>query len=207
MISILERGCELREISRTLHASLGSIHNIQRAHVSSAKLRHRGRSHVMTKAMEWSCVLEVTRIRLSIVVDATRQLKKDFGIQVSTNTVRRALCRFDLSAQVKEKKPQLSRKNIKDPLEFAMTHQHWTIDDWSRVIFSDESKINRFCSDGMSWCWMHDSEQLSSRTVSQIVNHGGGGIMIWGSMSIHGLGVVCKVEGHINQHQYREILE
>ena len=31
--------------------------------------------------------------------------------------------------------------------------------------------------------------------------------MIWGSMSIHGPRVVCKVEGCINQHQYQEILE
>ena len=81
---------------------------------------------------------------------------------MSTNIVKRALCRHGLSAQVKEKKPQLSRKNIKDCLEFAMAHQHWTIDDWSRVIFSDESKINRFCPDGMSWCWMRDSKQLAS---------------------------------------------
>ena len=71
---------------------------------------------------------------------------------MSANTVRCALCRHGLSTQMKEKKPQLSRKNIKDRLEFSMAHQHWTIDDWSRVIFSNESKINRFCSDGMSWC-------------------------------------------------------
>ena len=70
---------------------------------------------------------------------------------MSTNTIRHALRRHGLSTQVKEKKPQLSRKNIKDRLEFAMAHQHWTIDDWSQVIFSDESKINHFCSNGMSY--------------------------------------------------------
>ena len=31
--------------------------------------------------------------------------------------------------------------------------------------------------------------------------------MIWGSMSIHGSRVVCKVVGRINQHRYQEILE
>ena len=54
---------------------------------------------------------------------------------------------------------------------------------------------------------MHNLEQSSSRTVSQTVKHGGRGIMIWESISIHGLGVVCKVEGRINQHRYQEILE
>ena len=73
VISMLERGCGLREISRSLHVSLGSIHNIQYAHVSSVKLRHRDRPHVMIKAMERSCVLEVTRGRLNTAIDATQQ--------------------------------------------------------------------------------------------------------------------------------------
>ena len=72
MISMLERGCGLREISRALHVSLGSVYNIQRAHVSSTKLRYRNRPHVMIKAMERYCVLEVTRGRLSTAVNATR---------------------------------------------------------------------------------------------------------------------------------------
>ena len=72
VISMLKKGCGLREISRALHVSLGSVHNIQRAHVSSTKLRHRSKPHVMTKAMERSCVLEVTRGRLSTTVDATQ---------------------------------------------------------------------------------------------------------------------------------------
>ena len=38
----------------------------------------------------------------------------------------------------------------------------WTIDDWKHMIFSDETKIHKFNSDGKSWCWvgndlgMHD---------------------------------------------------
>ena len=33
------------------------------------------------------------------------------------------------------------------------------------------------------------------------------GVLIWGSMYIHGLGLVCKVEGCLNQDRYHEILE
>ena len=53
---------------------------------------------------------------------------------------------------MKKEKPQLSTKNIRDRLEFDIVHQYWTIDDWSEVILSNESKINRFYLDGMSWC-------------------------------------------------------
>ena len=42
-------------------------------------------------------------------------------------------------------------KNQKKQLEFAKIHQHWTIDDWNRVIWSDETKLNRFGSDRGLW--------------------------------------------------------
>ena len=103
IISMLKRGCGLREICRSLHVSLGSVHNIKHAHIPDAKLGRRGRPRVMTRAMERFCVSEVTRGKIGTATDACRQLKKDFGIQVTANTVRRALCRHGLRAQVKKK--------------------------------------------------------------------------------------------------------
>jgi hypothetical protein len=42
-------------------------------------------------------------------------------------------------------------KNIIKRLQWAKSHQHWTVDDWKWVIFSDETKINRFGSDGKAY--------------------------------------------------------
>ena len=128
-------------------------------------------------------------------------------MQVCVETMRSALRRGGLQSQVKQKKPRLSIKNVKARLDFARAHLDWTIDDWSRVIFSNESKINRFCSDGISWCWSRDPQELSTRTVIETVKHGGGGIMIWGNMTSHGPGLVYKIESCLNQHGYCQILE
>ena len=92
--------------------------------------------------------------------------------------MRCALRRGGLQSQVKQKKPRLSIKNVKARLDFARAHLDWTIDNWSCVIFSDESKFNRFCSNGISWSWSRDPHELSTCTVIEIVKHGGGGIMI-----------------------------
>jgi len=121
--------------------------------------------------------------------------------------IRCALCRHSLSTQKKKKKSQFSKKYIKDYLEFAIAHQHWTIDDWSGFIFLDESKINCFCSNGMSCCWMCDSKQLLSWVVFHIVKHGGVEIIIWRSLSIHRSRVVNKIEDCIDQHWYWEIFK
>ena len=58
------------------------------------------------------------------------------------------LYRASVQLHVKEKKSHLSRKNIAHCLAYI----HWTIDDWSHVIFSYETMINKFSLDARVWC-------------------------------------------------------
>ena len=37
----------------------------------------------------------------------------------------------------------LKARHRQRSLEFALYYQNWTIEDWKRVIWSDETKINR----------------------------------------------------------------
>jgi len=69
-------------------------------------------------------------------------------IAVHTDTVRRALKEAGLKAATKKKKPQLLPRHIYQRLDFARKYQHWIIEDWKRVVWSDETKINRLGSDG-----------------------------------------------------------
>jgi hypothetical protein len=92
-------------------------------------------------------------------------LSKDLDIVVSIRTVRRALNEGGLNAAEKKKKPRLSEANIKAHLEFAFAHKDWTIADWMQIIWSDETKINRFCSDGRSWYWKRDEENINSAHI------------------------------------------
>ena len=66
---------------------------------------------------------------------------------VCSQTVRNALKRHYLKAVVKVKKPLLKARHRQRRLEFTLYYQNWTIEDWKRVIWSDETKINRIGSD------------------------------------------------------------
>ncbi|KAI0998348.1 hypothetical protein K3495_g9848 [Podosphaera aphanis] len=72
---------------------------------------------------------------------------------ISVDTVQWALKKAGLKAVLKKKKPKLTAKQTKDRLDFATAHKYWTIDDWKRVVWSDETKINRLQSDERSWTW------------------------------------------------------
>ncbi|KAG1440110.1 hypothetical protein G6F55_013577 [Rhizopus delemar] len=82
-------------------------------------------------------------------------------------------------------------------LQWAKSHQHWTVDDWKRVIFSDETKVNRFASDGKAYAWKLPHEELNLRHVQQTVKHGGGNIMVWSCLTWEGVGWIVDV-GHHN---------
>jgi hypothetical protein len=74
--------------------------------------------------------------------DTAPQLQKLLPVTACTQTIRNVLKREGLKAAVKRKKPALKPRHIRDRLEFAMRHRYWIMDDWKRVIWSDESKIN-----------------------------------------------------------------
>lgn len=74
-------------------------------------------------------------------------------MELSAETVRRALKEVGMEAVAKQKKPRLLPRHIRQRLDFALQHQHWTVEDWKRVIWSDETKINRLGSDGREWVW------------------------------------------------------
>ena len=81
------------------------------------------------------------------------------------------------------------------------------MEDWKRVIWSDETKINRFGSDGKQYVWKKKGQPLLEREVAPTVKHGGGNIMVWGCMGWNGVGTMVEVEGRMDGKQYVKILE
>jgi hypothetical protein len=82
------------------------------------------------------------------------------------------------------------------------------VEDWKRVLWSDETKINRIGSDGKVYVWKQQGESLSDRTTIPTVKHeGGNNLMVWGCMGWNGVGKLVEVQGKMNAEQYCEILE
>jgi hypothetical protein len=82
------------------------------------------------------------------------------NVKVSPDSVRRALKKAGMHAVTKKKKPRLLKKHVTARLAFALRHEHWTIDDWKHIIWSDETKINMIGSDGINWAWKKGARDL-----------------------------------------------
>jgi len=140
-------------------------------------------------------------------VDVAKSLKKDLEMSVHVNTVRNALHQKGLGAFVKPEKPNLSPKNVKDRLTWAIAHKDWTQDDWRRVVWTDETKINRFGSDGSKYAWKRDDEPIQPRHIQKTVKHGGGSIKLWSCITYEGIGYIVKIDNTLDKTLYQNILE
>ena len=207
IIKYLNNGLSIRKVSELTKVSKSTVERI------SKDIRHQlpnqilGRPTKLSRRQKLFYISKITKGGRDNAVQVTNDLKSELNTNVSPSTVRRALKDAGLGSMEKPKKPLLSRKNIKDRLEFAKTHQHWTIKDWSKVIWSDETKINRFTSDGCVWCWIRDGEQLKSRHAKLTVKHGGGNIKVWSCITFKGVGWLTKIDNILDKELYQNILK
>lgn len=168
----LELGVSHRCVAhyRSRHESTKGINDSPksgRPKVITVRMRRRMRRMIIFQECDTA-----VQVRSSIIMGE--------GQAPSLSTIKRSLGEAGLVSAIKRKKPFLSARHRRLRLAFARQHANWTVDDWKRVIFSDESKIQLFGSEGRQRCWKIPGESLSSRTVNPTVKHGGGNVMIWG---------------------------
>ncbi len=98
--------------------------------------------------------------------------------------------------------------HIKSPTNsFAEDKQTKDMDYWNHVLWSDENKINVFCSDGVKRVWWQPGEEYKDKYVLPTVKHGGGSVMVWGCMSAAGTGELQFIEETMNANMYCDILK
>lgn len=204
---LYKRGHSIREIAQKIGVSKSTVWKYQNTSTEDVEKKTKTRPKLI-KDGDWRIVTRALKTGdLETANDIKSILRNQLEINVSTRTIRRKLQDSGFRAKEKVKKPKFSQKNIKERYSFAKRYKDWTIEDWKRVIWSDETKINRFQSDGKAWCWKHKDESLKPHHVKQTVKHGGGNIMIWGCMTWNGVGFMCKINETMNQKIYAEILQ
>ncbi|CAG8631173.1 17709_t:CDS:1, partial [Cetraspora pellucida] len=107
-----------------------------------------GASRIFTNRDERSIIRLLVSGVCTNAVEIQKHLRIYENIEVSENTVKRALRRNGLSFCVKHKKPILTKRTRKERFEFAKKYKDWSVEDWHRIIWSDESKFNIYGSDG-----------------------------------------------------------
>lgn len=126
---------------------------------------------------------------------------------VSHSTICWNLCEIGLNGRVRREKPLLTDKHVKSRTTWATEHVGWSLEDWKKVWFLDESQFILFGSDGKLYCRRRPGEEFQARNVKKTVKHGRGSIQVWGCILWDGTGWLALVEGSMNAKQYIRILD
>ncbi len=91
-------------------------------------------------------------------------------------------------------------------LTWAKEKKNWTVAQWSKVLFSDESKFCiSFANQGPK-VWRKGGEAHNPSCLKSSVKFPQS-VMIWGEMSSVGVGTLCFLKTNITASVYQEIME
>jgi len=126
------------------------------------------------------------------------------GKKVGKNTIRRALYEMGYHSRIALRKPYISESNRRFRLKWSRERRFWSINDWKKVIWSDESRFTLFQNDGKVHVWRLPKEKYDVNCLVPTVKHGGGGVMMWGCFSWYGMGPLVRIDGRVNSERYIE---
>ena len=156
VIDFLIEGKSSRDISRELKCSKSTINNLRTTVPKAREGTKKGRPRKVTARCRRQIVHEMTQGTQRTPRQVAAALQEWLNISITSQTVRNSLKEAGLKARKRVKKPALSLRHKSDWLNFAMKYKEWTVEDWKKVIWSDETKINRIDCDGIPYTWRTD---------------------------------------------------
>ncbi len=103
-------------------------------------------------------------------------------------------------------KPLLNQRQRQKRLTWAVEKKIWTVAQWSKVLFSDESKFCISFGNQGPRVWRKSGEAQNPCCLKSSVKFPQS-VMIWAAMSSAGVGPLCFLKSTVNAAIYQEILE
>ncbi len=103
-------------------------------------------------------------------------------------------------------KPLLDHRQRQRHLTWAKEKKNWTVAQWSKVLFSDESKFCISFGNQGPRVWRKGGEAHSPSCMKSSVKFPQS-VMIWVAMSSAGVGPLCFLKTNVTAPVYQDILE
>ena len=190
-------GHSTHQIAHSTGLSQSTISRLHSKHCQYLPKLSGGHQSIITPTDMHHAICLIGNGKAKNAVQVTKTLQYIKNHSISPQTVCCHLRKAGMKAVVKQECPLLSKHHRREWLDFALSHEDWTVEDWKHVIWLDGRKL----------AWKRAGEGLSYRLVEGTVKFGGGSIMLWGCMTWEGVGFPCIIEGKMDADLYVLILE
>jgi len=207
IVDLLKAGHSVEDVARELPTSIATVSRLRTKHLPDLPRKPAGRPRCLTANTMRNIKRQMLSGQLKTGKEAFKYLQRQ-GNRITYQSVLNHLRQSGLRPYKKIKKPYLSKKHMEARYRWAKAYVNWTVDDWKCVVFSDETKINLWNSDGIHFYWKKPTDAEHPYHIHPTVMHGGGSLMFWGCMTWQGLGYGCQIyDGSMNAEDYIGILD
>ena len=200
-----------KKIARALKLSRNTvakiIQNFKKNGTVKPASKRSGRPKKITERMARLVTRKVLQDRRKSASKLAQDVSEATGSTVSAQTIRRTLHSSKLHGRQPRRKPLLKKRHKDARLKFAKAHQTKDQTFWDKILWSDETKINIFGSDGEQKVWRRNGEAYAEGCTIPTVKHGGGSVMVWGAMSSQGVSNLHFIDRIMTADTYCKILD
>lgn len=210
IIKLHQKKKSLAEIAKVIDRPRGTVQSVIKKFKitgSIATAPRNGRPRILSKREERTVTQAVKNNPRISAPKIAAQVELDTGKKVHPENIRRILRKSGYNGRVPRKKPFISDVNRKRRLEFVKSYENRDLDFWKSVLFTDESKYNIFGCDGRGKIWRRPRTALDLKNLLPTVKHGGGSVMVWGSMAAAGVGSLVFINDTMDRWVYLNILK
>jgi len=206
VLGLDKAGKSLREIARLMHCTPKPVRNaLANYDFDTFQGRDTRREYKQqTTKRENRYIERVLKQNFDVPL---RDITNIIDPKISEKTLRYRRSEADLKSYIAAVKPGLQSVNVTVRLEWALKYKDWTVEDWKKVIRSDESSIWIKANPRRQWVIRPQGQRLNSRYVKKSFKFAQVKVMVWGCFTGNRLGplIVCEERG-ISADGYEDIL-
>ncbi|GFX88730.1 transposable element Tcb2 transposase [Trichonephila clavipes] len=189
VIGKLESGQTQRSVTDAVGVARSVVAGCARIDSETGNVRRRpgaGRSCATTSTDDRYIQLTARRNRTENATQLQRQLLLATGRRVSSQTVRNRLHEGWLYARRRMVCIPLTPRHRAARRRWAAEHRDWEQNDWSQVLFTDESRFSLVCDTRHVLVWRDRGTRNNAAFVRERSQYRRAGWMVWGGISIGG---------------------
>lgn len=205
-VGMLENGAIQRVVAEALHTSQNVISRLWSRYRSTGDVaeRHTGRYRVTTQRQDRFLQMTARRQPNITAMQLVQRLQEDHQLLVSDQTVRRRLHEVGLHARRPLRVPALRRGNRGRRLSWAREHLPWSDEQWSLVLFTDESRFGFHPDSRRTRVWRTPGRVSRLRHPQEVHPYQGGTIMVWAGIRLGGRTQLVWIQGSMTAQKYHE---
>lgn len=209
IVTLSEAGHSCRQLANQFGIRPNTVSDLLRKYRETGSVENRqgqGRRRISSQRQDRALL----RLSANDPRASSRALRQQWatlsGVEASASTVRSRLFQGGRFSYIARKKPLLTARHKARRLQWCQQHANWTQDDWSRVLYTDETPLHLVQTSQRRY---YRSRRGAGHVqiVQPRVQGGGGSCMVWSGFSSLGVLPLHQFHGNVTAQSYIAALD